>query len=251
MALYGAADIFLSPVDNYQETFGITMIEAMSQGLPIVASDFSGYRELVAHERTGFLVPTCSSESHKPWESLAAILDASSVRFYQAQKISVDLQSLAQAIVSLAVNPRLRMEMGVRARARSLRYHWQVIIPAYEELWRQQRERAWQERLTPAVPAASPSLLIPSTERLFGHFPTKRLRESDTLRLSPYGRDRCRQGFHPVMYEDMQPLLDERRREFLLGLLLKGDRAPWTPSWGSYDRNSPARKKRSYTKSTG
>ena len=225
MALYGAADVFLSPVDNYQETFGVTMIEAMSQGLPIVASDFSGYKELVAHGRTGFLVPTCSSGSHDPWESLMGLLDASSVRFYQAQKISVDLQALAGFISSLAVNPGLRREMGFRARTRAMRYHWSVLIPLYEEMWKRQRERARRERTAPVSPAHSLPVLIPSIEGLFGHFPSRRLRENDVIRLTPYGRDRCRQGFQPVLYEDMRPLLDERRREFILRLLLKRD---WT-----------------------
>jgi glycosyltransferase involved in cell wall biosynthesis len=45
--LYAAADIFVSPIDNFQETFGIAVVEAMAAGLPVVASDFDGYRDLV------------------------------------------------------------------------------------------------------------------------------------------------------------------------------------------------------------
>ncbi|WP_430423769.1 glycosyltransferase family 4 protein [Phenylobacterium sp.] len=37
--LWAAGDIFLSLVDNIQETFGITPLEAMAAGLPVVASD--------------------------------------------------------------------------------------------------------------------------------------------------------------------------------------------------------------------
>ena len=35
--LYGAADIFVSLIDNYQETFGLTVIEAMAHGLPAIS----------------------------------------------------------------------------------------------------------------------------------------------------------------------------------------------------------------------
>src|SRR5262249_39042651 len=57
-ALLAAADVFVSPVDNLQETFGIAVVEAMAAGLPVVASDWSGYRDLVVDGETGFLVPS-------------------------------------------------------------------------------------------------------------------------------------------------------------------------------------------------
>lgn len=71
--LYSASDVFCSLVDNYQETFGLTLLEAMSHGLPVIASDFNGYRELVQPGITGFLVPTYASPDPEPWESLAGI----------------------------------------------------------------------------------------------------------------------------------------------------------------------------------
>ena len=39
---WAAADVFLSLVDNIQETFGLTPIEAMAAGLPVVVSDWDG-----------------------------------------------------------------------------------------------------------------------------------------------------------------------------------------------------------------
>jgi glycosyltransferase involved in cell wall biosynthesis len=46
--LYRAADVFLSPVDNVQEMFGIRPVEAMACGIPQVVADWNGYRDLVA-----------------------------------------------------------------------------------------------------------------------------------------------------------------------------------------------------------
>ena len=42
-----AADLFCSPADNLQETFGLSVLEAMASSLPVVASDWNGYRDLV------------------------------------------------------------------------------------------------------------------------------------------------------------------------------------------------------------
>ena len=52
-----ATDLFCSPADNLQETFGLSVLEAMASSLPVVASDWNGYRDLVLHGKTGWLVP--------------------------------------------------------------------------------------------------------------------------------------------------------------------------------------------------
>ena len=41
-----AADIAVSLVDNPQETFGLAVAEAMAAGVPLVVSDWNGYRDL-------------------------------------------------------------------------------------------------------------------------------------------------------------------------------------------------------------
>ena len=56
--LYSASDIFVSPADNIQESYGISIVEAMATGLPIVASNWSGYRDLVHDGVNGFLIDT-------------------------------------------------------------------------------------------------------------------------------------------------------------------------------------------------
>ena len=43
-----ACDVFVSPVDSIQETFGIAVVEAMAHARPVVATSWSGYRDLVA-----------------------------------------------------------------------------------------------------------------------------------------------------------------------------------------------------------
>src|SRR5688572_2606490 len=47
---WASGDIFVSLSDNIQETFGLTPLEAMAAGLPVICTDWDGYQETVRHE---------------------------------------------------------------------------------------------------------------------------------------------------------------------------------------------------------
>jgi len=53
---YRLADIFAFPSIDRSEAFGIAALEAMSCGVPVVASDLAGVRTIVRDGETGFLV---------------------------------------------------------------------------------------------------------------------------------------------------------------------------------------------------
>jgi len=60
---YQCSDIFLSLSDYCGETFGLTVMEAMACGLPVVISDFAGYKDhILTNEVEGFLIPTVSGD---------------------------------------------------------------------------------------------------------------------------------------------------------------------------------------------
>ncbi|HYA41147.1 MAG TPA: glycosyltransferase family 4 protein [Syntrophobacteraceae bacterium] len=214
-ALFSAADIFISLTDNYQETFGLTILEAMAHGLPVIASDFSGYKELVEDGLTGFLIPSYSSMNQSPWDLTMGLLDPSSARFYLAQKIAVDMSVLAEAIVELASNPEKRLEMGIRARVRAMRCHWQAVIPRYEELWRELKQRAMAARLDLRA-AKSPVFLTPQIKTIYAGYPTAWLEGGMQVALTPYGRDRYNERFQPILYEDLSAFMDNACSEYLL-----------------------------------
>lgn len=54
-AFYEVLDVAVNASD--QESFGLVLLEAMALGTPVVAVDHGGPAEVLAHERTGVLVP--------------------------------------------------------------------------------------------------------------------------------------------------------------------------------------------------
>ena len=57
-AAWACADVFCSLSDNIQETFGITPVEAMAAGIPVVVSDWDGYKDTIQDGVQGFRIPT-------------------------------------------------------------------------------------------------------------------------------------------------------------------------------------------------
>lgn len=155
--LWAAGDIFLSLVDNIQETFGITPLEAMAAGLPVVASDWDGYRFTVRHGAEGFLIPTLGGPPGALGEALAA-RHAIGLDSYQgfvgavAQHTAVHVDKAAEAIAELTRNPDLRRRMGAAGRARAKEtFDWPVVVRQLTGLF---EELAALRAATPGTPAS-------------------------------------------------------------------------------------------------
>jgi hypothetical protein len=166
--LYSAADIFVSPVDNIQETFGIAILEAMACGLPVVASDWSGYRDLVEHQQTGFLVPTYWDERAGAQVSRVPFLDSSlSAGHYLAQRTAVDGRYLRYFIELLLSDADLRVRMGEQGRKRCLQhFSWSSVTRRLIDLWQQQIAH---RQVTPRL---SRNRIVADHNGIFGHYAT-------------------------------------------------------------------------------
>jgi spore coat protein SA len=53
--IYRAADCFVCPSQKH-EAFGLVNVEAMASGLPVVASNIGGIKEIVRHKENGYLI---------------------------------------------------------------------------------------------------------------------------------------------------------------------------------------------------
>jgi len=137
---WAAADIFLSLVDNVQETFGITPLEAMAAGLPVVVSDWDGYRYTVRNGEEGFLIPTLGGpEGALPNDLMAGhALGLTSYQKYVgaiAQHTAVHVGRAAEALTQLILSPDLRRTMGAAGRRRiATTFDWKVVAPLYSDL---------------------------------------------------------------------------------------------------------------------
>jgi mannosyltransferase len=56
-AIMRASYLLVAPILQ-EETFGNVLLEARSEGLPVVTFDRGALRELVAHKETGYICPT-------------------------------------------------------------------------------------------------------------------------------------------------------------------------------------------------
>lgn len=162
-----AGDMFVSLVDNIQETFGLTPVEAMAAGLPAVVSDWDGYRDTVRHGVDGLRIPTLMSPpvlGEVLMDRYSADIDNYDVYLARSSyHVAVDVDAAAQAIAQLAGDEALRARMGASGRARAIAdYDWQVILGRYEDLAATLGERrraapahdskvrrVWPQRLSP------------------------------------------------------------------------------------------------------
>ena len=98
---YASADIFCSPATG-AESFGIVLLEAMSAGKPVVASDIEGFRGVMTHGEQGLLVP------------------------------KKDSNALAEALGMLARDPELRRKLGGNGNRLAKEYRWEVVAGRVE-----------------------------------------------------------------------------------------------------------------------
>ncbi|MBL0403021.1 glycosyltransferase family 4 protein [Microvirga aerilata] len=177
--------------DNIQETFGLTPIEAMAAGLPVVVIDWDGYKDTVRNGIDGFAVPTIAAPPGSG-HALAARhgLEIDSYDSYIGQAstaVSVDIDATAAAFERLASEPDLRRRMGESgaARAREV-FDWKVIIRAYENLWQELGKLRTAAEPGPPPSPRQPRPFWPARPdpfELFASFPSAEL--SGEHRLMP------------------------------------------------------------------
>ncbi len=187
---WAGADVFCSLSDNIQETFGIVPIEAMAAGLPVVVSDWDGYKDTVRHGVDGFRIPTCMPQPGLATDlALRHALEVDTYDMYcghTCSLISVDIEATAQAFIQLFESAQLRKRMGQTGKQRAQQlYDWSAIIAQYETLWQEQTQLRLAAQTADQVvvpPHAWPARIDPFFA--FESYPTQTLKPTSILALT-------------------------------------------------------------------
>jgi glycosyltransferase-like protein len=102
---YHAADAFAFP--SVKEGWGLAVLEAMSAGLPVVASDIPVFREYLTHGHSALLPP------------------------------AGDAEGLASALTAVAHDPTLRARLAAGGAAVARAFRWEAAADRHAELYRE------------------------------------------------------------------------------------------------------------------
>jgi len=124
--LLAGADLFLLTSDK--ESFGLSALEAMASGVPVIGAEAGGLPEVVTHGVSGFLFPVG------------------------------DVESMARAGIGLLSNPDQWQTMSDAAAADArTRFSESAVVAQYEALY----ERTLREGAS-AAPRAADGAILPS-----------------------------------------------------------------------------------------
>jgi phosphatidylinositol alpha-mannosyltransferase len=101
---HAAADAFVAPATGH-ESFGYVLVEALAAGVPVVASDIPGYREVIRDGVDGLLVPPSDDEA------------------------------VASAIARVLRDDKLAERLAAAGRDRARVFSWDVVTPRIEAIY--------------------------------------------------------------------------------------------------------------------
>ncbi len=180
---WATADIFVSLSDNIQETFGITPLEAMAAGLPVVVSDWDGYKDTVRDGIDGFRIPTWMPPANLG-ENFAKAHEANADSYdiycgLNCQTVSMDISILVERLSDLVLQPDLRQKMGQAGfeRARNM-FDWSIVYKQYQKLYQElaqirqnaQKLELWKTAIE-TLPRVNAGRLDPY--KTFANYPTQ------------------------------------------------------------------------------
>jgi len=129
---YKTADVACFPATG-RESFGIVLLEAMAVGKPIVASEITGFANVMSHNVEGIMVPPR------------------------------DEDKLAEALVKMITDKEMREQMGHRGRPTALQYDWNSIARRVMDYYEKTLERIGAAK---SAPEAKPTQTSATSEKI-------------------------------------------------------------------------------------
>jgi N-acetyl-alpha-D-glucosaminyl L-malate synthase BshA len=104
--ILSASDLFLMP--SQSESFGLSALEAMSCGLPVISTSVGGLPELINHNETGYIAEIG------------------------------DIDRMARYAMDLLTNERKYQEFSQKSRERAVKdFDISIIVPQYEQYYQE------------------------------------------------------------------------------------------------------------------
>lgn len=103
--LYNKASVYVQP--SVTEGFGLTVLEAMAHGTPVIVSEGAGVKDIITDGQEGFIVPIRNPDA------------------------------IVEKLQFMYNYPQEAMRMGYNARITAEKYSWDKIEARYVQLWNQ------------------------------------------------------------------------------------------------------------------
>ena len=134
-----AGDIFMSLSDNHQETFGLTPLEGMASGLPVIVSDWNGYRSTVRDTIDGFTIKSYSLGAgfgnDIAYQHMINFIDYNKYVGLTTQRVAIDIKDCILKLKILINDKNKRLELGTNGKKRATNdLSWSHIIDKYKDL---------------------------------------------------------------------------------------------------------------------
>lgn len=134
--LFSASDIFISPSDTIHSDNQIQILRAMSNSLPIIATD-DDEKGIIEHAKNGLKIQRiCKPSSYESLNDYFPLVSDEVKPLILSQGIVVDPQQMIEYLTLLIEDSDLRQTLGEAAyHYVATNHQWSIIVEKYVRLW--------------------------------------------------------------------------------------------------------------------